>query len=175
LVINGYIKPLRPITPFPFNDVQGAFRYLAKASLIGKVILSCSHGKSKCMVSVRSAQPNVQLRPDASYLVVGGLKGICGRFAFYMVKAGARDLVIMSRSGCDDSRSQSVLVRLRHMGCKVVVIRGDVCQLGDVERAITAGSKPIAGIVHGAMVPIVSVSQLIYYNVANHSRRCLSG
>lgn len=127
------------------------------------------------MVSVRSAEPKVQLRPDASYLVVGGLKGICGRFAFYMAKAGARHLVIMSRSGCDDSRSQSVLARLKHMGCDVVVIRGDVCQLGDVERAITAGPKPVAGIIHGAMVPIVSLPHLIYYNVPNHSRRCLSG
>ncbi|KAH8688630.1 putative polyketide synthase [Talaromyces proteolyticus] len=157
LVIKGHIKPLRPTTLFPFNDVQGAFRYLAKASHIGKVVLSCSYGKSKCMVPIRSAQPNVQLRPDASYLVVGGLKGICGRIAFYMVKAGARHLVIMSRSACDDSRSQSVLARLRHMGCEVVVIRGDVCQLGDVERAITAGLKPVAGIIHGAMVPIGNV------------------
>jgi hypothetical protein len=126
------------------------------------------------MVSFRSAQPNVQLRPDASYLIVSGLKGICGRFAFYMVNAGARHLVIMSRSGCYDTRSQSVLARLRHMGCEVVIIQGDVCRLGDVERAIAAGPKPVAGIIHGAMVPIVRVTYLAYYNVANRSRR-LSG
>ena len=119
------------------------------------------------MVPVQSAEPQLQLRDDVSYLVVGGLKGICGRFAFFMVKAGARHLVVMSRSGCDDSRSQGVLANLRHMGCEVVVVSGDVCQLEQVERALDAAPKPVAGIIHGAMVPKVSGFFLARHQVAD--------
>lgn len=62
----------------------------------------------------------------------------------------------MSRSGCDDELSQSVLFQLKALGTEVTVIKGDVSKCEDVQRAFKQAAKPIAGIVQGAMLLRVS-------------------
>ncbi|KAM0177648.1 hypothetical protein ACHAPC_008747 [Botrytis cinerea] len=58
----------------------------------------------------------------------------------------------MSRSGCDDDISQSVLFQLKALETDVVVIKGDVVKLDDVRVAFKRAIKPIAGIIQGVML-----------------------
>lgn len=69
---------------------------------------------------------------------------------------GAKNLVVMSRSGCDDDISQSVLFQLKALETDVVVIKGDVVKLDDVRVAFKRAIKPIAGIIQGVMLLRVS-------------------
>jgi hypothetical protein len=40
LVAKGHVKPISPITVFPFEDIISAFRYLRGGTHIGKVVIS---------------------------------------------------------------------------------------------------------------------------------------
>lgn len=92
------------------------------------------------------------LKPDVPYLIVGGFKGLCASLAIYMAREGARHLVIMSRSGYADDLSQATIMHLSALKCRVDLVQGDVMVLADVERAVKAAGKPLAGVIMGAMV-----------------------
>lgn len=62
------------------------------------------------------APTQLRLRDDATYLIVGGLRGLCGSLAVYLACHGAKHLAVMSRSGFEDSRSRSVIRDLISLG-----------------------------------------------------------
>lgn len=93
------------------------------------------------------------LDPRESYLLVGGLRGVCGSLALHMAKTGgARHLAVMCRSGYDDDRSQEVIRNLEALDCSVDTLIGDVAVLEDVRRCFAEMTVPVAGIIQGAMV-----------------------
>jgi NAD(P)-dependent dehydrogenase (short-subunit alcohol dehydrogenase family) len=99
----------------------------------------------------------MNLRDDACYLIVGGLKGLCASLAVYLAKSGAKHLAVISRSGHSDEKSQGVVKDIRALGCEIDLLRADVANLSEVERALSQTTVPIAGIVQGAMVLRVSL------------------
>ena len=94
-----------------------------------------------------------------SFLIVGGLKGLCGSLAIYLARLGARNLVILARSGYNDERSQAALKNIRAEGCEVDLVKGDVSVLADVQRAFKSATVPIGGLFQGAMVLRVSTAR----------------
>ena len=108
------------------------------------------------MLQVRPAPRKLKFRDDACYLVVGGLKGLCGSIAVDLAKNGAKYLAVISRSGYDDERSQIMLHFIRTLGAHIDLLRGDVTAIDDVRRVFTETKMPVGGIVMGAMVLIVS-------------------
>ncbi|KAI1103410.1 putative polyketide synthase [Jackrogersella minutella] len=153
LIISGKVKPISPVTLFPYSDSYSAFRLLRSANNIGKIVISNKgHTNADPLVPVRPASRNFKLRDDISYLIIGGLKGICGSVAVDMARHGARNVVVLGRSGFDDPRSQAVLKDLVAEGCHMDLVRGDVSNIDDVRRAFQDASKPVGGIIQGAMV-----------------------
>ncbi|KAI9742768.1 MAG: hypothetical protein M1818_003497 [Claussenomyces sp. TS43310] len=151
LIANGHVKPINPMKVFPFEEIGDALRYLRSGTHLGKIVIS--NGLNTAVeLPVRPAKRTLALRADVSYLVVGGLKGLCGSLAVYLARQGAKHLVIMSRSGYDDERSQGVLQSIYAEGCQVDLIKGDVSVLADVQRTFKAATSPIAGVIQGAMV-----------------------
>ena len=106
----------------------------------------------------------MRLRDDVSYLIVGGLKGLCGSIALTFARHGARSLIVMGRSGFDDNASQTVIRNIEAEGCKVHLVKGDVIVKEDVQRAFKSAPLPVGGVVQGAMAVRVS-------NVCNASIR----
>ena len=98
----------------------------------------------------------MRLREDVSYLVVGGLKGLCGSIALRFARLGARHLIVMGRSGFGDQGSQRVIKNIEAEGCKILVVTGDVTIKEDVRSAFKSAAVPIGGILQGAMVVRVS-------------------
>ena len=98
------------------------------------------------------APTQLRLRDDATYLIVGGLRGLCGSLAVYLACHGAKHLAVMSRSGFEDSRSRSVIRDLISLGTRVELVQGDVSCIKDVRRAFRQAVKPVRGIIQGAMV-----------------------
>ena len=125
---------------------------------IGKIVIS-NGSTSQVSVPVRSPQLEMKLRDDSSYFIVGGLKGLCGSLALYMVRCGARHLVVMSRSGYADDKSKGVVASLENMGCHISLNTGDVTNFCDVEKAYKQAGRPVRGIIQGAMSLHVSTSQ----------------
>jgi acyl transferase domain-containing protein/acyl carrier protein len=96
----------------------------------------------------------VAFREDATYLITGGLGGIGLTTAQWMVRHGARSLVLMGRSGASPE-AERTLESLRQLGARITVARADVTQaeqvaavLEDIQRTL----PPLRGVLHTAAV-----------------------
>lgn len=104
----------------------------------------------------RMGQPNaapLELRPDATYLVTGGLGAIGLEFAGYLAAHGAKHVVLISRRAPGDNVQQRIDALAEHHGCEFRVVAGDVADAHDVARLLAtmqAELPPLAGIVHAA-------------------------
>ncbi|RDW79928.1 hypothetical protein BP6252_04566 [Coleophoma cylindrospora] len=151
LVEKKHITPIRPITTFAYDSIPASFSLIRSGKHMGKIIIT--EGKdANPVLPVRPAVRKLALRSEVSYLIVGGLKGLCGSLAVHMAQQGAKHLVIMSRSGCSDEKSQGIIAQCTALGCDVQEAKADVSNEEDVRRVFKDATPPIAGIVQGAMV-----------------------
>jgi 1-acyl-sn-glycerol-3-phosphate acyltransferase len=154
------LHPL-PHTDFDLGQAEQAFRFLAQAKHIGKVMISV--GEPHYPVSCHKKKSVV--RPDATYLITGGLGGFGLAVANWMVQQGAQHIVLMSRSGTPIKENQAALDALCQSTERIVIAKSDVSQLDDVARVlndIRDTMPPLKGVIHAAMVvddaPIVQLN-----------------
>ncbi|RDL42230.1 Acyl transferase hydrolase [Venustampulla echinocandica] len=151
LLRGGHIGPIHPVKIFPFDDIPAAFAYMRSGRHIGKIVVT-SGINAKVKVPIRPARRQLTLRGDVSYLIVGGLKGLCGSLAVHLAQHGARHIISMSRSGCSDERSQAIVRNCAALGCQIQEAKADVSNVSDVQRAFKEAAVPIGGVLQGAMV-----------------------
>ncbi|GIJ92472.1 putative PKS/NRPS-like protein biosynthetic cluster [Aspergillus pseudoviridinutans] len=147
----GHVHPIHPIKVFPFEDIPAAFAYMRSGRHIGKMVISSGEASS-VQVPVRPAPRTFDLLPDVAYLIVGGLRGLCGSLAIYMAQHGAKHIVAMSRSGCGDEQSQRVVQNCWSFDCEVYAAKGDVASWDDVLRTLQVTPVSVGGIIQGDMV-----------------------
>ncbi|PWY66607.1 KR-domain-containing protein [Aspergillus eucalypticola CBS 122712] len=142
LLASGSIRPIEPRTVFPYRDIAGAIRYMRGGEHIGKIITSREAPDNDPNVpeQIVPAPTQLRLRDDAIYLIVGGLRGLCGSLAVYLACHGAKHLAVI------------VIRDLISLGTRVELVQGDVSCLKDVRRAFRQAVKPVRGIIQGAMV-----------------------
>ena len=99
-----------------------------------------------------------RLRPDASYLVVGGFGGIGRSVCHWLAERGARNLVVVSRTAGADGRADQLKLELKDTArhdVNVLGINCDISKEAELTRALVtharSGMPPIRGIVHGGM------------------------
>ncbi len=152
LVETGALRPL-PFRSFAANRVEAAFRLMAGGKHIGKVL-------------VNFAQPFVprrgealpapfSIKPDGCYLITGAFGGFGKVLAEWLVKGGARHLVLSSRSGAATPDAEAFVQNLRDRGIAVRIVKADAGSATDVSRLlaeIRAGDQPLRGLFHLAMV-----------------------
>ncbi|CAB3799694.1 Phthiocerol synthesis polyketide synthase type I PpsC [Paraburkholderia ultramafica] len=104
-------------------------------------------------------------KPDASYLITGGLGGFGQKTARWLVERGARHLVLAGRSGADTPERSAFVADLRQRGVNVVCIQCDLAhegQVRDLFATIAAAAPPLRGVFHAAAViidqPIVELA-----------------
>ena len=93
-------------------------------------------------------------RSDAAYLITGGLSGLGLLAAEWMVKRGARHLVLMGRRGPSEA-TRATLEKLTQAGAQIVVAQADVSRRDQVEGVLADIEKsglPLAGVIHSAGV-----------------------
>ncbi|KAF7898957.1 uncharacterized protein EAF01_008170 [Botrytis porri] len=147
----GHIGPVHPITTFPFDDIAASFAFMRSGRHIGKIVITREENAS-IELPVRPPTKKLRLRHDVSYLIVGGLKGLCGSLAVHMARNGAKHIISMLRSGCSDQKSQGTVLNCKALGCEIQEAKGDVSSIDDVKNAFKAANKPIGGVIQGAMV-----------------------
>ncbi|MGW4115984.1 SDR family NAD(P)-dependent oxidoreductase [Actinosynnema sp. NPDC004786] len=136
-----------PVTEFPYSRAEDAFGHMARARHIGKVVLRPDE-RPPARVAVRAGGT---VRPDATYLITGGLGALGLETARHLVDQGARHLVLAGRGGPGD-RAESVVGELRERGADVLVRRADVSRAEDVAALLADLPAPLAGVVHAAGV-----------------------
>jgi len=153
LTTQEIIRPIRPVTVYAIGDIANAFRHIQAGKHMGKVVLST---ESDEQVRVVPRAPIPKLKPDASYVLVGGVGGIGRSIAHWMAAHGARNIIVLSRSAGNVQKTGSFVAGLREVGCRVVPMACDVANKDDLARALRACEReeklpPVRGIVNGAM------------------------
>ncbi|RAL66180.1 hypothetical protein DID88_005852 [Monilinia fructigena] len=147
----GIIKPTSH-TIFPLSDVEIAFKTLQSAVFDGKLIIA---PKADDLVKVSKFQTYKILRPDATYILIGGTGGLGRSMARWMVRKGAKYLVLVSRSGSVTGKVKELVDDLAAVDANVVVRRCDVANSDAVECLVSnelTDMPKVRGVIHGAMV-----------------------
>ncbi|KAB8144504.1 type I polyketide synthase [Chloroflexia bacterium SDU3-3] len=144
----GEIEPL-PMRHFPLSQAPEAFRFMAQGKHIGKVVLTMDED----VLPVAPAK-NVSFPENATYLITGGAGGLGLSVAQWMVDAGARNLVLVGRSGASAAASEFI-AKIEERGANVVVMKADISntqQVDDLLSEVRRTLPPLKGIFHAAGV-----------------------
>jgi hypothetical protein len=140
----GALPPL-PVRLFTREETVDAFRFMAQAKHIGKIAVVQPH---------RQTVQADAIRPDATYLVTGGLRGLGLLVADWLVAQGARHLALVGRSR-PDAAAQELIARLEADGVQVYTAQVDVTQAAQMQALFTTietTMPPLRGVIHSAGV-----------------------
>jgi NADPH:quinone reductase-like Zn-dependent oxidoreductase/NAD(P)-dependent dehydrogenase (short-subunit alcohol dehydrogenase family)/SAM-dependent methyltransferase/acyl carrier protein len=133
-IAEGVLPPL-PVTTFDSAQIKEAFRFMARAQHIGRVV-----------VEKKQAQ-----QFHGAHLITGGLRGIGLRLAEWLANNGARELVLVSRRAAEEKAGQAI-ARLRAQGISVTAIEGDIADPVVAGRAVRLAGSSLRGVWHAAGV-----------------------
>jgi amino acid adenylation domain-containing protein len=92
------------------------------------------------------------VRPDATYLITGGLGALGLKAASWLADRGARCVVLLGRNA-PGTAARDAIAALRTNGCRVEVEAADVGETAEVVRAldrIRRDLPPLRGVIHAA-------------------------
>jgi NADPH:quinone reductase-like Zn-dependent oxidoreductase/acyl carrier protein len=166
----GHLKPL-PCQTFQMSNAVHAFSQMAKGKHVGKCVLSldthrapvdegASPSQTTLLDSVvrrPAAEAPFRARPDAAYLITGGLGSLGLEVAGWLVQKGARHLALLGRRAENEAGAEAKvqLDRLRAFGASIqtfAVDTSDRSVLFAVINHLDATFPPLRGIVHAAGV-----------------------
>ena len=87
-------------------------------------------------------------------MLAGGTGGLGRSMARWMVARGAKNIVLLSRSGAKSDDTKKLTAELEEKGCKVKVYACDICdelRLKDVLDDCKKTMPPVKGCIQGAM------------------------
>ncbi|GIL13952.1 MAG: polyketide synthase [Chloroflexota bacterium] len=143
----GELTPI-PTQVFSMAEVVEAFRHMAQAKHIGKIVVA----RTDKPLPVIFARENVPVRGDGAYLITGGLGGLGLTVARWLVDQGARHLVLTGRRGASET-AQEAIRELEAAGAAVQVVQADVSDgdaVAEMLRLIEMTMPPLRGVVHAA-------------------------
>ncbi len=134
-ISDGRLRPA-PIKIFSCAAAAEAFRYMAQAQHIGKIVL-------------RQTAPQTNLIANATYLISGGHGALGLRIARWMVERGARNIVLVGRREVGPDVS-ALIDWADTMGARMVSRRADV--------SLRQGMEPVFADIAGTMPPLRGVA-----------------
>ena len=149
---DGALTPL-PHVVHDASRIADAFRLMQQSRHIGKLVVAFD-----AALGLRAAPREclgLALKPEATYLVTGGLGGFGLATARWLARKGAHHLALVGRSGAASEEAKSALAAFADQGVAVRVIAADVARAADMQAIfdeIDATMPPLAGLVHAAMV-----------------------
>ncbi|KAJ5371780.1 Acyl transferase/acyl hydrolase/lysophospholipase [Penicillium concentricum] len=147
--IQGKIGPIKPLKVFDALDIVSAFRYMQAGTHLGKILVRMPSSVDTLPPPVVKTFPS--FRPDAAYLLIGGLGGIGRSVSTWMVEQNARELIFLSRSAGKSDEDQAFIRELEAQSCRVICVPGNVTSLKDVKEAVAACTQPLAGVLQMAV------------------------
>ncbi|RMZ80672.1 hypothetical protein DV738_g2743, partial [Chaetothyriales sp. CBS 135597] len=153
LVGDGCISAPKPLHIYSYSQIPEAFRAMQGGSHIGKFVLEPRD--DDVVKIVPSQKPSYRFNENATYLITGGLGGLGRSIAKWMASRGAKNLILISRSGLDNPAAKELVAELGSLGVTVAAPRCDVsdeAQLRGVLDECSTCMPPIKGAILGAMV-----------------------
>jgi NADPH:quinone reductase-like Zn-dependent oxidoreductase len=149
LVARKVLRPL-PYREFPVDQAAEAFRLMSRSQQVGKILLAFPAQLPAPVTPARQA-PDGRLTADGTYLVTGGLGGICAEVGRWLAAHGARHLLLTGRSPVPDP---APLAELRASGVEVEYVAVDVADEPAMRAVLdarhAAGYPDVVGVLHAA-------------------------
>jgi NADPH:quinone reductase-like Zn-dependent oxidoreductase/NAD(P)-dependent dehydrogenase (short-subunit alcohol dehydrogenase family)/SAM-dependent methyltransferase/aryl carrier-like protein len=146
------IHEARPTHVSDYGRLKEGMRLLQSGKSIGKMTLvPGSHPVSvlpECL-------PPLELDPDASYILAGGLGGIGRSIATKMASMGAKHLIFLSRSATVHEAGRNTIAKLEALGCTSHVFQCDIsddARLRGVFASINKTLPPVKGCIQCCFV-----------------------
>jgi acyl transferase domain-containing protein/NAD(P)-dependent dehydrogenase (short-subunit alcohol dehydrogenase family)/SAM-dependent methyltransferase/acyl carrier protein len=133
---SGEMAPL-PCRDFKLSDASSAFRWMAQARHIGKIVIT-----------------STAVRADGAYLITGGLGGLGLRLAERLVERGARTLCLVGRRA-PQPEALLAIRRMEERGARITSYQADVSRKQDLKRIfddLSRNGTLLKGVVHSAGV-----------------------
>ena len=137
----------------PDGENQVAYTYAKRAESGGQG----ERYVARLVQAKRGNQSTLTIQEDACYLITGGLGALGLQAARYLVKEGARYLVLTSRRGISSPEQAQAVQALEEAGAVVEVVKADVSKPGDMESLLAKHAltkEPIKhalrGVIHAA-------------------------
>jgi NADPH:quinone reductase-like Zn-dependent oxidoreductase/acyl carrier protein len=143
---------LPPLVRVGLDRAADAFRTMAQAQHLGKIVLTAAAADARIRVPVGD---KVTIRQDSSYLISGGLGGLGLSVASWLAEQGAGQLVLLSRRGIQSAAQEAAVAALRARGSRVRVAQADVADRAAVAallRELSDSGQALRGVVHAAGV-----------------------
>ncbi|RCI10159.1 hypothetical protein L249_8593 [Ophiocordyceps polyrhachis-furcata BCC 54312] len=153
LLATGAVGPPAPLHRFAVSEVEKAFRLMQSGRNTGRIVISL--GGDDVVTKRLVRRPGWRFRPDASYLVAGGLGGIGRAVLRWMARRGARNLMVPSRSAVSTPAAAELVAELESRGVRVATPCCDVACPRQLAKALAdceaEGMPPIRGCIQAAM------------------------
>jgi acyl transferase domain-containing protein/surfactin synthase thioesterase subunit/acyl carrier protein len=132
---SGQLQPL-PRRAFKVTEAEAAFRFMAQARHVGKVVLL----------------PPTALPAQCSVLITGGLGALGLQVARHFAERGVEHLLLTGRRGLDTPGAIQAVAQLQALGTRVTVAALDVTDRDALARALAnvPTEYPLRGIIHAA-------------------------
>ncbi|XP_011705427.1 PREDICTED: fatty acid synthase-like, partial [Wasmannia auropunctata] len=137
---NETIKPLQ-VKIFPKTNIEEAFRYMASGKHMGKIILNIQE-EDKPLDNHILAYPRYYCLKYRSYIILGGLGGFGLELTDWLIFRGARNVILVSRTGIKKGY-QRMKVRLwKSYGVNVLIVKDiDVANIQDCEYLLRTAER----------------------------------
>jgi NAD(P)-dependent dehydrogenase (short-subunit alcohol dehydrogenase family)/acyl carrier protein len=122
-----------PVMAFPSGQVKEAFRYMARAGHIGRVVVENGEDFS------------------GAHIVTGGMRGVGLAVAEWLAASGAQALILVGRNA-PTAEAQRAIERLRDAGTTVDLVQGGIADSATAREAVDKAGDKLRGIWHAASV-----------------------
>ncbi|QSZ30469.1 hypothetical protein DSL72_000023 [Monilinia vaccinii-corymbosi] len=153
LIRDGVLKPVAPLHLYKISQLEDAFRYMQSGNNTGKIVIEVEPDDK--VLTLLDTVPAWRFDSNHTYLIAGGLGGL-GRVATrWFARRGAKNLILLSRSGAKSQEAIKLVQELTSQGVHVETPCCDVSDADSVAAVIshyTEVMPPIKGCVQCSMV-----------------------
>ncbi|WP_289045450.1 type I polyketide synthase [uncultured Olleya sp.] len=150
-IVKEELMPMFKLNRFSVTTLDQLFKRHKGGGLFGASVIKV-HGEK---VKLSQQLATHFIKPDVGYIVTGGLSGFGLATLQWLVKKGARHIIVMSRSGRVSAEAQHVLLHAKSLGCQVLNETVDISDYKALQlklKHLDPTFPEIKGLIHSAAV-----------------------
>ncbi|PGH23855.1 hypothetical protein AJ80_02103 [Polytolypa hystricis UAMH7299] len=139
LVAEAKFCPAEPLQTCRLPELGPTLKSMQNGSSSGRLVLEIKEDDP--VLTFLDTKQTYNFRKDVSYVISGGLGGIGRVIARWMVEKGARNLILLSRSGAKSEAAKSLVADLEKIGAVVATPKCDITEEIEVQAALAECAK----------------------------------
>ncbi|EDN96866.1 hypothetical protein SS1G_01792 [Sclerotinia sclerotiorum 1980 UF-70] len=117
LVRGDIVTPASPLKTRPVSEIVDELRELNSEKQVGQTVITVS--QDDYVESLLTTNPDYQFDENATYMIAGGFGGLARSLARWMAGRGAKNLLLLSRSGPRIGPAQELIKDLQSQGVRI--------------------------------------------------------